>query len=132
MAMIREALAHSRQQSDLAVGLAPQQRSPLGAQLPLVKTGAHLAGKMWCKCELSLVTLCHRKGCLSRDINYDFDTRSYARKCGLFLLQTFSLLLFSFSAHEKCGLRTFRRRSPPIQKQKTRRSTSRPRTVRSQ
>src|ERR1700757_1214247 len=104
MAMIREALAHSRQQSDLAVGLAQQQRSPLGAQLPLVKTGAHLAGKMWCKCELSLVTLCHRKGCLSRDINYDFDTRSYARKCGLFLLQTFSLLLFSFSAHEKCGL----------------------------
>src|ERR1700730_9655990 len=94
MAMIREAPAHSRQQSDPVVGLPQQQRSTLGAQLPLVKAGAHLPRKMWCKGELSLVTLCHRKGRLSWDINYDFDNAVMPENAAFFYCQFFRCYSF--------------------------------------
>jgi hypothetical protein len=42
MAIIGKALLHPRQQSDLAIGLAKQQRSAFRTQLPLVKPSAHL------------------------------------------------------------------------------------------
>jgi len=97
LAMIGKALAYSRQQADLAVSFAQQQRPALGAQLPLAKSGAHLPRKMWCKCQLILVTLCHRKGRLSRDVNYDSTTQLCPKMRPFSTSNFFLVALFVYS-----------------------------------
>ena len=50
------------QQTDLAIGLAQQQRPAIGRYLPSRETGLYPPRKMCCKREDFLITLCHVKG----------------------------------------------------------------------
>src|SRR5262249_60786674 len=65
-----------------------------------------------CKAELILVTLCHRKGRLSRHVNYA-STTQLCPKNGLFSTPNFPLDSFSFTSFEKCGLDVLRSCSLP-------------------
>src|SRR5262249_18386736 len=64
--------------------------------------------KMWCKCELILVTLCHRKGRLSRDVNYD-STTQLCPKNGLFSTPNFFWGRFFVHSREKLRLEVLER-----------------------
>src|SRR3974377_1923847 len=59
---------------------------------------------MWCKSELILVTLCHRKRAAFLRKLTTSRQRSYARKCSPFPLLISSPLIFFFTPHEKYGL----------------------------
>jgi len=71
---------HPFQQLDLAIRLAQQQHTALGARLRAIESRYYLSRKMRFKRERALVTLCHGKGRLLSAFTTSSTTQLCLRK----------------------------------------------------
>jgi hypothetical protein len=97
---IAEAVGHTLQQPDLAIGLAQQQSAAVGGLPVTVEPPHYLPRKVCFKWELRLATLCHEKGRLPSDTNYALNNAVMPEKAAFFYFNPPS----RFTSGEKSGL----------------------------